>query len=137
MGTRFLFCSHTSWLGKSSVPHLGSGFQTEMFSSFSSRSSKRTFHLKDEGIEEPSFQTPPKYFRGNFLSVPVIYTNVLGPSRDSIAVLVSGLKKQQNIFMSNTEGSSLTTGSLPSMTIALHGDQEGPGPFSARTALLC
>ena len=63
--------------------------------------------------------------------------NVLGPSRDSIVVLMSGLKKQQNIVTSNTEGSSLATGSLPSMTIALRGDQDGPGPFSVRTALLC
>lgn len=62
--------------------------------------------------------------------------DVLGPSRDSVTVLMSGMKKQQNIVMSDTEGSSLSTGSLSSMTIGLHGDQEGPQPFSVRTALL-
>lgn len=63
--------------------------------------------------------------------------NVLVPSRDSMAVLIRGLKKQQNIVLSNTEGSSLATGSLPSMTIVLHGDQEGPGLFCVRATLLC
>lgn len=93
MGTHFLFCSHTIRLGKSNVPHLVSGFQTEMFSSFSNRSSKRAFHLKDEGIEEHSFQTP-KNVLGETFSLSQVFTGcVLGPSRDSIAVLMSGLKK--------------------------------------------
>lgn len=37
--------------------------------------------------------------------------------------------------MRGTEGSSLATGSLPSITTALHGDKKGPGPSLQQ--LLC
>lgn len=81
-------------LGKPGVPHPVSGFQTEMFCSFPNGSSKGTFHLKAEGVEEPIKNTsdPKNISEETFFSVTGIYMHGLGSSRDVEAW--TGLKKE-------------------------------------------
>lgn len=78
-------------LGKPGVPHPVSGFQTEMFCSFPNGSSKGTFHLKAEGVEEPIKNTSdPKNISKEFFFL--CYRCGLGSSRDVEAW--TGLKKE-------------------------------------------